>query len=523
MAETITRFGETIELDGLPVTSPYETSFWAAWARGHNRSWESTKARWGVMTADERVMSHATFVERYGEDVAEAYNQGVTESNAEAIALEHRRQLAGREYESRGFVEFMGGLLPSLPDPVNVATMPFGAGNAVRAVKAAARGAMGDALKQSVVGGFKAGAASVPVEAVVQQQAQGEMSAGGLLASFVAPIVFSPLIAAPGFVVSKLRNGRLVRAVAEQGNVQVGDDVQAIADAVADLPDMPGPLPRPDTRSTGPTRLPNEQFSEVGGVKAWAVAAARGEPEALAFAARNNINMDSPALRAFFVAEENRQVATTPQDPQASAEAAIALTAFARGERGPEVLEGLRKHGMLQERAGAPPELAPAFRALVGGLATDDPRVVQDFLADGPARTKTLAQQKTWDEIKAVSEDAAMPAAEKRLRLDTLYREQAEQAAGPRSLNPDQPMDEEVLLDVLSAARLEAPRTAAEMNGRSGDGANVPARHETPGEEGVRLPEEQDARDFTASKGAEVDDVDHLIDEAMAAVQRCLL
>lgn len=519
----IQRFGETIELDSLPVTSPYAQSYGDAFARGWVIAWEQTKARWGTMAGDEAVMSRDAFVERFGEDVADAYNPGVTESNAESIVFAARERQRAQQFESRGFVEFLGALGPSLPDPVNVATLPFGASNAVRANALAARGAVKEALEQSVVGGFKAGAASVPLEAAVQVRAEGQVSPEGLLLSAVAPVVFSPLLSAPGFVISKLRNGKTTRAVAERGSPTGGDDIQRAADVVAENPDLPAPPPQPDARDTGPVRLPDERFSEVGGVKQWAAAAARRDPAALDFARRNNIDMDSVALRAFFVAESNRQAVTTPPDPAGAAAASLALFEFSRGSRDPTVLETLRRHDMLREAEGLEPTLDPAFRRVSEVLASDNTgAALRQFMDDGPARTKALNQQRLWDEIKATSEDASIPAEAKRLRVQELMDELDGATSGPRQLDLRRDIDEEALLDVLDAARLEAPRTTGQALGRSGDGQNAAADTVRGEERQARLlPEDEDIRNFAERGGAEVAEVDKLLDETVEAAMRC--
>lgn len=516
MSNTVERFGQTIELNEMPVTSPYAQSFWSAAARGWDTGWESTKTRWGALFEDAPQMSYEDFIAKYGDDVAFAYNPGVNEYNADYLAWEAKTQLHAQQYEGRPIAEFLGAIVPSLPDPVNVATLPVGG---ARAVAAATSKSAAGFLKNSAIGGFQAGVASLPLEVVMQQEVYGEIRPEELALSVVAPVVASPVLSAPGFVVNRIRNGKIQRAVDEEMDLPPTADREQVAQAFEDNPDvtMPPQAPAPVEPPAPTLRI----FDEFGGEAVWAMAMARGDAKAREFAVANGIDPDSPALRAFFVGESNRQAALGDVDVDKGVTVAMLLGSYMRGDRDPDILRALVDNGIAREAPGAdgPLQILPAFREVAQLFSGEDSGpALRRLMDDGPDRLKTLHEQKLWNDLRDVQQsDLAREA--KATRTAEILAEMEESTGGARTLKPD--FDRDALLDALDAARLESTQPAALLHGKSGDSpmpaADPLAASTTDGVD----PQTASVREFAQRNGVDLATVDTVIDDVIERMTRC--
>lgn len=513
MSNTVQRFGQTIELNEMPVTSPYAQSFWSAAARGWDTGWESTKTRWGALFENAPQMSYEAFVAKYGDDVAFAYNPGVNEYNADYLAWEAKTQLHAQQYQGRPIAEFLGAIVPSLPDPVNVATLPVGG---ARAAAAATSKSASGFLKNSAIAGFQAGAASLPLEVAMQQEVYGEIRPEELALSVVAPVALSPVLTAPGFVVSRIKQGKLQRAVDEQMDLPPTADREQVAQVFEDSPDatLPPQAPTPVEPPAPTLRM----FDEFGGETTWAMAAARGDVKAREFALANNIDPDSPALKAFFVAESNRQAVLGEADPAKNADTALVLGAWQRGDQTPEVRQALVDAGVAREVEGEL-RILPQFRELAELMKGEDTGpALRQFMDSSPDQISARYQQKLWNDLREVQQSSLAREA-KAARTAEILAEMEESTGGARTLKPD--FDRDALLDALDAARLESPTTAAELRGGTGDSPMPETSPVDPVTPAGMDTQTADARAAAQKAGVELDAVDNIVDDVIERMTRC--
>ena len=510
----VERFGQSLELSELPVTSPFAQSFLSAAGRGWDIAWEDTKTRWGALSEGDPGVSRQDFIDRFGEDLAGAWNTGVRESNADFLAWEAGVQQQAEQFESRPFSELLGGILPSLPDPVNVATLRFGGG----IVRSGAQKTIGAFLKENVIGGFKAGAASLPPELVMQQRVYGDVRPEQLLLSAIAPVVISPALGAPAFVANRIRNGRAQRMADENVAPIPGDDMEQVAKVLEDNPDVPLAPPRPLEQEPPPP--PVKQFDEFeGGLDAWVRAAAAGDAAAIEFATSRGFDMDSPAFAAFLTGETNRLTALSDiaDDAGAAADVTLALGAFVRGDTSTEVQATLRQHGVVDGEG----RIAPAFRELAEQLSGDRAGgALRKFMNQGPRRARLAHQQKLWDEGRRVLDDETIDPATKRAEVLRISEELEEASAGPARLDGD--IDRAALLATLDVMRLNGTQSREAVGGQAGetpapqgdvlDKAGAGAEHD-------RLT--ADARAKAEQAGADVSAVDRVVDGVIEAMTRC--
>lgn len=199
---------EPITAFGMPVVPP--ASVGTAIKRPRSRfdamgdvsryEWDRTRDRW---TLPGEIWDEAIDIEQFRDIVGERdipFTPGITAAEAE-----RRRDLFEYEkrealYETHPISQFLAAIPPTVLDPVSVGTMPIGGVNFKLAKEAA--GWM-PFLRQTAIGGAKAGAASIVPEYMIQQAETGMIEPGRLIGSAIGPVIAAPVLGAVGRALSR--------------------------------------------------------------------------------------------------------------------------------------------------------------------------------------------------------------------------------------------------------------------------------------------------------------------------------
>lgn len=363
--------------------SPIPTGFFGSAALGAGTAALDVAQRWRAL-ADNRLEPYPTDEER-AEIIGDRPLQApLSLSRGE---LERRAALYDREeYVSRYDSGMLGELVGALPvyaaDPVNVATMFAGGANFARAAGAAT---FRQFIRESAIGGAKVGAYSAPLEVRAQQMARGEARLEEAALATLAPVVVSPLLSAPGYVLRALRG----RRNADSLPGPVADDLTrnpAYPEAMSPLaaryaqdelllaprpPIMPGAGPTPE-----PTTRLQETFGEFeGGTRNWLREFAAGAPRAIEYARARGIDPESDELRSLVADEAIHSALVSKRTTEDLRRLVNDATALAQGTADANSVARLRFAGMLDAEG----RLLPEFEALPNGA-----QATQMFLNQGP-------------------------------------------------------------------------------------------------------------------------------------------
>lgn len=372
------RFGEMYRRQEQDIGSPYPTGALSAMGRSMGFASQITKDRWASIFDAPEAVSADDWDELVG-DRQVPWEPGMTRGRADLLIQEYDYHQYAQQYEGRPIAEFIGMIPPTLFDPVSVATMPIGGPNFTAATRSAT---LGGFMRHSVTGGAKAGAASAPVEAVVQTQAYGGLRADEMAASIIGPVVASPLLTAPA---------RVLRSLGQQGQPTAHSqpDVRTAASA-ANQSDFPldieriiGPYQReagvslaPPVRQIDPSEpVPRARLDETfggwdGGARDWFRQFARGEESAIEYARARGFDPDNDALRNL-VQQEVRQSARRGFTPDEGRFTDLRdLMDAVQGRATPDQVTRLRERGVaeplerLQEVEAELREVSPEQRRI---------------------------------------------------------------------------------------------------------------------------------------------------------------
>ncbi|MCH9735549.1 MAG: hypothetical protein K0U78_13520 [Actinomycetia bacterium] len=517
---TVRRFGTDMNLTQMPVTSPYASGLFSAAKRSWIGAWNDTKARWSSLGDTEQGIAGDEFQDLIGDrQLGDRYFPGMSRALAGRLVDEYDHNQWAQQWEGRPVAEFFGALPPTLLDPVNIATLPVGGTSAARAVGSAT---LGGFLRNSAVAGVKAGAAAVPLEVAVEPKVYGELRPEMLAMTAFAPIIASPVLAAPGYAFRRITDGRQARGVSESPAVKPYDDVESITAQAETEAELGPPAPSPQYRNAEPptpTARLDAAFKDYGGTARWTRAVARGDRRAIEYGQRQGFDMESPAIRGFLAAEANRAAMVSEPDPRAASGIVVDLQQWATRPNAPT--ERLVAANILREGADGLEPTAP-YRDVVQALREGKGGApVRDFMDNGPERLRTRHAQRTLSEMERVVNDDTLDAPTRKARLAELHEELESTNSVPREIRED--FDREALMEALDTARLEAPRSAQQIvrNGEPTEpgAVTVPER---PTEESVALdPETQQLRDYARGRGVDMDELDQRLEAVEAAMVRC--
>lgn len=523
---TVERFGRPLNLLQHPLTAPREQGFLSAAGRAWDMAWKDTKHRWRSMDDESPLIPPERFKEIVGERQV-SYDRGMTEETATFLANEYDDQQYAQQYQSRPVVEFAGALLPSLPEPVNLATMPIGG---TRFAAAMGSKTIKEFAGNMAVGGLKVATATVPAEAAMQQEAYGEVRPEMLGLAALVPFVAPTVLSTPALALRGLTRGRTARAVAESPGTSPFDDIEGASRAIDEQGGTTpiSPTPRQEPAPPAPSARLNQMFSGFdGGADGWVRAMSAGSKLAREFAEGRGIDPDQPALKAFFRAEGYRNAWTGLPKP---GQVIGTMQKVAQGEASKDLSAELIEAGIMTVEEGQPRVRAP-FRAVMEALANPDAdqAPLRQFMNEGPERVAAAFAESAQRRANQAFEADLDPDA----RLSQLTEAVRDlEDAGTRPMPIRGEYSRENLLNALDAARLEAPvrdvpptqaavdlestvpQTDVDDVGADG-GAEKLARRET------AAPDEQQVRDFAQAKGIDTADTDRMVDGVLEKMMRC--
>lgn len=440
---------------GVPVAKPRG----AIGAAGANMGFEARLAasRW---TRIGEVFDEAIDQEQFFDIVGERdvdFEPGITAAEAERRAMQFDFRQQEAQYEGHPIAGFVGGTVGALIDPVNILTIPFGGAN-FRAAKEAT--SFFPFLRQSAMGGGKAGAASLPIELFFQQSDFGEFDAGRAAGSAIGPVVAAPLLQGlargigAGF--NRIRNGP--DTVAASRNVGTDPTIHPLEKLrIIDEAESAGLPPPLIFERTAPPPIPRQRLRDTfndyrGGWRGFVQDLAAGRSSAAVKARALNIDPeDNEVVQRLVDALSARsdQTAATPVDYN------IRLTDTLNQFRAGEVLDPgqvriLQDNGLVAPliRAGAAegaePELtltsvgrriadaldnptAPGSRELLDGVSQRGAGEARQAIRNAQARGEPVSADDFDSLPRIISEDS----------IDELTVIQHLEAASRRSRVPD--------------------------------------------------------------------------------------
>jgi len=536
--ETFERFGRPLNLQQHPLTAPHEQSWLSAAGRAADMAWQDTKHRWRSLGDDSSLVSPGEFEEIVGDrDIP--YDRGMTKETATFLANEHDREQYSQQYESRPVAEFAGALLPSLPEPVNLATMPIGG---TRFAAAAGSKTVKGFAKNMAVGGTKVSAATVPAEAALEQETYGETRPGMLGFTAAVPFAAPTILSTPALALKGIKKASTTRTVAESPGARATDDIEEMSNTIEDdagRTEAP-PTPQESSPPPAPTSRLQEQFQGFeGGADGWVRSMSRGSTLARDFVSKAGLDPDSPALKAFFRSEGYRNAWTGEPKP---GKAIPSMTEYARAQSKSELsndsVEDLVEQGILAQTEDGSTRVRAPFKPVMDALADSDAdqAPLRQFMDNGPERTAAKFAEDALDRAnRAFTEDM-----DATTRMDELRSAMEDmEDAGSRPMPIKGEYSKENLLNALDAARMEAPvreaeptqakpdfeaaapRAPKETTGTDelGDGAETST--EAGPRRGMSDPEEESVRDYAQQRGADVKETDQMVDNVLERMSRC--
>lgn len=528
------RFGQPLNIRQHPLTSPHEQGFFESAAKGWKSAWEDTKHRWSSVFDEERLVSPEEFDELKGDrDIP--YDRGMTEDQAEFLVEEHDREQYNQQFKGRPVAEFAGALLPSIPEPVNLATMPVGGGSFATAARSTSAKSF---LGNMAVGGTKVAAATVPAEATMQAHAYPEFRPEMLGMAAAVPYVAPPAMGVAGKALKGLANARSARGIAESPQTTVDDDVPAASNALEMEGDqIPAPPPaRQAPEPPTPQARTDELFRDFdGGEAGWVRSFSEGSGLARDFIRSKGIDPDSPALRTFLRTEGVRRGLNSPARP---GEVGFDMQQVARGQGGQEAIQRLEQARIVRQTDDGGWEPRAPFKSVMDAMADEsaDQAPVRRFMDMGPdqyaARFAELAQKRGRRALEAEDMDPET----RRAELEAATRDMDDAGAVPARVRGN--YNRGNLLNALDAARTEGPRTEAEASqaalnpsdtvprvgpeeGTEGAAAQQVDEEATPVQRTLGDAEEQSVREYARSKGVDTENTDRMVDTVIERMTRC--
>lgn len=566
-------FGYEYEQGEYPTQSEYPSGIFSAAGRSFLGAAQDVERRWASLFDTKESITKEQFQEMKGDrDIK--WSPNMDRRLAEFLVDEHDHQEYMAQYESRPIAEFLGGIPPYVADPINIATMPVGGTSMAKAIGS-------QSLKQftrhSLASGAKIGVVSAPMEAVQQQQAYGEIRPAEFAMATAAPVIMSPIMAAPAKYMRGFRSGADATSVSratqpEAEPVDVGRAIQVLNE------DHQGVRLPPQMREPGGLRPPDarlhEMFDNYGGPRQWVRDLAQNKPEARKYSERLNIDPDSSSLRNFLNRHREASVHRRKQSLSQRYTQLRDFEDYVQGRARPEQTERLRSKGLLQEadevrtaydrpgpaREGediwrmrqaeakqkelAQLESHPAFKKLgeavkkPGALRSiEDMQEVNNFLrrgADGAYDEYIKNTRKNWEntlqEIRQIDdaiEKTSKKAKKKRQNLQnkkgeltTRLHELGEELDASRAAVPEVdgefPMQD--FMAAVDASRLESPRKLpSDYAPATGEGTAPGVR----ARDADADPELADVERFASEQGIETDDIKGFAQGLLNHIREC--
>lgn len=317
-----TFMGQPVGGPGLSDRGPRPRSFFEAAAA----EWEFTmeeivKSRWRRIG---EPAGEALRQEEYERIVGERdipFEPGITANEAERRVAFFDYDQVTSKYQGRPIAQLVGGAIPSMLDPVSIATLPIGA---ARFAKGAAAATWGAFFKQTAIGGAQAGLASLPLEIAAQRGETAELRpfelGGSVIGPIIAPIGLGAFGRGARSVMRRIKNGPTAsQATRNYGTTNDLDPAEAEA-AIRDAKDA-GLQPPPNFQRTrnraSPTQRLADEFNDYeGGHRQWVRDLAAGRQTALDKARAVGIDPDDRVIERMLdrLGRASDQRSSTPTD-----------------------------------------------------------------------------------------------------------------------------------------------------------------------------------------------------------------
>lgn len=336
--------------------------------------------------------------------------------NLSADQLRRRVAMYDREqYISKYDTNLLGEIVGSMPvlmgDPVNIATMPLGGANFARAAGAATWGGF---LRQSAIGGAKAGLAGVPVDVATQQMARGEVDPASVVMGAAVPVVASPLMGVPTFALRALQGRRASRTVNAHQAEEVGRNPlypegvtpQTMKAAEAELDSIPPPPQMPAAPDLPPptARIDAAFEGYEGGAPRWVQELAAGREPAREYAQRLGVDPEAPALRAMLADVKAATATTMQRTPAGIRQLSEDVIRSVAGEQEPLAQRRMQQAGLMDAEGRIPDlireELDNADNRAV--LRRDGPEAVWIRATNRVTKALTAAKQDLEQAVERV-------------------------------------------------------------------------------------------------------------------------
>lgn len=578
--EPATYYGQKMMQGRPPYENPYPQGPLQAFGRAFSSTTEDVAHRWRSLEPGDSVTK-----EEFDEIVGDApvsvdWGPSMTRERAQFLADEARREQWSQQFESRPVAEFLGASLPTVADPVSVATMPVGGTSFAAASRATT---LGQFLKHSTAGGAKVGAATAPIEAAAQPSFYGEMRPEMLAGAVAGPVLASPLLGLPGFALKSVAGRRtgiqdteaaqdMAEAAATSGQMDadIADMTSRLTDEEGDLPAPPMGQRPPEEAGQRPRELDRLFGDWTGQERGWVRDLAAGDEAAAARAREVGIDPDSPALQRFLEREGERTLRRSRQVDEDRFTELRDFSDFVAGRASPEQQQRLAAAGMVESAETArvarqTPEdwrlgevlrasreadaadaqvrelaAAPGMRPLQEALETPAARrtseqqeLTRAFMENGAGAAKaTYLERRKRDYEQALDREADI---EERIAEGLeQYRELDEARAARRAAyedleaaraeartEQDGEFDIDEFVQALEAARMESAAQAPGPEPRqyrdSDEAASVASNAMRPGDD----PETADLREFAQRNGVDTDEIDREVDAYVARMMEC--
>ncbi|MFO7858076.1 MAG: hypothetical protein R6V11_04055, partial [Ectothiorhodospiraceae bacterium] len=249
------------------------------------------------------------------------FEPGITANEAERRVAFFDYDQVTSKYQGRPIAALLGGAIPSMLDPVSIATLPVGS---ARFAKGALAATWGQFFKQTAIGGAQAGLASVPLEIAAQRGETAELRpfeiGGTVIGPIVAPIGLGAFGRGARAALRRVRNGpdasQTTRNLRSSDEVGPADAEAAVRDAKDAGLQPPPNAQRTQTRATPTQRLADEFNDYEGGHRQWARDLAAGRQTAIDKAQAVGIDPDSPMIDRMLdrLGRASDQRSATPTD-----------------------------------------------------------------------------------------------------------------------------------------------------------------------------------------------------------------
>lgn len=329
---------------GFGVAAPLEAhtdmQFFEGVGLGASDAWLRTRQRWASFMDDpeqNRVLDETEQKEMFGDRGLQPIH-GMTLGEAQR-KIQMQEHQTWRGSLSPGWGYTIGGLPPSMLDPVNVGSMAIGGPLASLSVKGivAGRSLLAGAAIDLAADTVATGAASIPLEMHFAKRGQGEDKSFGEAAGEAFSLESLAMGATLGgfHILTKAARSAMdgyhfdytiadvERAAARGGYADRPPDVMAAEQMAHDDRVAPPPVSIAP-REMAPTVRLKDMFSEYpGGVGQWVRDLGDGITTAFEHADKIGIDPQSPAMRGFLddaVAQTQKTHQNTPEAAEAAAE-----------------------------------------------------------------------------------------------------------------------------------------------------------------------------------------------------------